>query len=152
MALEKYLTEHPMFRWLDSRHVALLAELSATTEFDPGAYIFRQGGDANAFYLILQGRVTVEAPCPDRGSVVIQTITQGDLLGWSWLFAPYTWHFDARALDKTRAILLNARRLREQCEVDPRLGYELMKRFASVMMERLHAAQLQLVDLHGARA
>lgn len=151
-AIEQYLREHPTFSWLDTRYVALLTELATSVEFETGHFVYRQDGDANACYIILQGQVAVELSAPGRSPVTIQTLARGDLLGWSWLFPPYTWHFDARALEKTRAIALDARALRERCEEDHDLGYELMKRFATIMVDRLQAARLQLLDVYGAHA
>jgi len=80
---------------------------------------------------------------------VIETLGDGDILGWSWLFSPYQWHFDARAKQLSRAVAIDGKTLREQCEEDHDLGFELMKRFASIVVERLQAAQVQLMDLYG---
>ena len=74
-----------------------------------------------------------------------------DVLGWSWLIPPYRWRFDARAIDLTRAIALDGKCLRGKCDQDPRLGYELLKRVAAIMAERLHATRLQMLDVYGAR-
>ena len=76
----------------------------------------------------------------------IQTLTAGHVLGWSWLFPPYYWHFDARALEPTRAIFFYGTRLREECEQDPDLGYALMKRVTQVLINRLQATRRQILD------
>ena len=67
----------------------------------------------------------------------------------SWLFPPYRWQFDGRAVEPIRAIRLDGACLRGKCEADPRLGFELMKRFAAIMQRRMRSARLRLVDLYG---
>jgi hypothetical protein len=81
--------------------------------------------------------------------VVIGTLEAGEVLGWSWLFAPYHWHFDARAVGVVRATAFDGACLRGKCDDDPRLGYELMRRFAAVMIDRLQWTRLQLLDVYG---
>ena len=83
---------------------------------------------------------------PDRPPVPIQTLGAGDVLGWSWLFPPYYWNFDARATEQTQAVFFYGTRLREKCEDDSQLGYEMMKRMSAVMLQRLQATRKQLLE------
>jgi CRP-like cAMP-binding protein len=92
--------------------------------------------------------VAIELPIPARPVLPIQTLGEGDVLGWSWLYPPHKWQFGARALEPTKAIVFDATRLRARCETDHELGYELMKRFAHVMTQRLTATRLQLLDVY----
>jgi CRP-like cAMP-binding protein len=149
LLIESYLSEHPVFRFLDSRHIARLAKLASPVTFQPSEFVFRQGEAADRVYLLLDGSVSVETPSPVGGPITIETLGDGDILGWSWFFPPYQWHFDARAKQLCRAVAIDGRALREQCEQDHDLGFELMKRFALVVVERLQAAQVQLLDLYG---
>jgi CRP-like cAMP-binding protein len=93
--------------------------------------------------------VAVEISTPERGPVIIQSLGEGDVLGWAWMMPPYRWHFDARAVELTRAIALDGRCLRERSESDHDLGFQLMRRAAHVMEERLQATRLQLLDVYG---
>ena len=95
--------------------------------------------------------MALEVYVPGRGAVVIQTVEEGDRVGWSWLFPPHVWKYDAKSLELTRALALDGKCLRAKCEADPRLGYELMKRVSRVMTERLEATRLQLIDVYGTR-
>jgi CRP-like cAMP-binding protein len=101
---------------------------------------------ANRFYLIENGTVILEAPSFDDSPVLIETLSAGDLLGWSWLFPPYRWHFDARATGPTTAIFFYGTVLREYCEKEPSLGYELFKRMSEVMIRRLQSARDKLSE------
>ena len=86
---------------------------------------------------------------PGRGPLTIETIEAGDVVGWSWLFPPHAWHFDARAVAPVRAIEVDGACLRAKCEKDPVLGYDLMSRFSAVLLERLNATRFRLANLYG---
>ncbi len=130
----------------------MIVGCAANVRFEAGEYIFREGEDANQFYIIRHGKVALELFTPERGVLTIQTLGAGDVLGWSWLFPPYRWRFDARALELTRAIALDGTCLRNKCDEDHNLGYELVKRFAQIIIERLQATRLQLLDVYDAQA
>lgn len=149
---ESYLAEHPVFRDLGSDYLRLLCECATNARFRAGETIFRQGEAADRFYLIRDGRISVEISSPSNGPLTIQTLESGEVLGFSWLFPPYTWYFDARAATSTRAIALDARCLRGKCDQDPALGYELMKRFSAILHSRMQAARLQIMDVYGPTA
>lgn len=152
LTLESILAEHRFFQGLDPDTIKLLAGCAANVRFDAGKPIFREGEEANYFYVIRGGKVALETFAPERGSITIQTLGEGDVLGWSWLFPPYRRHFDARALEMVRAIALDGACLRGKCEENHTLGYELMRRFAQIMIKRLQATRLQLLDVYGVHA
>jgi CRP/FNR family cyclic AMP-dependent transcriptional regulator len=111
--------------------------------------IYREGDEANQALLIREGKVAIEIFSAERGSLIIQTVGPGEVLGWSWLFSPFIRRFDTRVLESTVAVALDGRFLREKAEEDHRLGYELLKRFSRVVVERLQATRLQLLDVYG---
>ena len=143
--VESVIAEHPFLRGLKPAHLRLLADSAMRMHYNAGELIFREGDPANRFYLIEQGRVSVESCRRDEAPVPVQIIGPGDVLGWSWLFPPYYWNFDARALEPTTAIFFYGTRLREQCDQEPEFGYEMMKRTASVVIHRLQATRKQLL-------
>lgn len=147
-SLAGMLAGQPFLQGLAAEHVDLIVGCASNVLFEPGEFVFRAGDEANYFYVVRSGRVSVEVIAPQRGAITIETVGDGDLLGWSWLIPPFQWHFDARALNLTRAIALDARCLRGKCDADPALGYELLKRFSQVMEQRLEATRLQLLDLY----
>jgi CRP-like cAMP-binding protein len=149
--LEPILAGHPFFRELDARHLALLVGCASNVRFPAGEFLFRAGEEANQFFLVREGRVAIEIAPPGAAAHTLQTVGTGDVLGWSWLIPPYHWKFDARAVEDTRALALDGKCLRAKCETDHDLGYELLKRFAHIMEERLQATRLQLLDVYGAR-
>lgn len=147
--LEPILSAHPFLQGLDQPVLALIVGCASNVHFDAGQYLFREGEEASEFYVIREGLVSVEIHVPERGSVTLQTVAAGGIVGWSWVFPPYRWHSDARAVEPTRAIALDGACLRRKCDETPRMGYELMKRFARVLDESLQASRLQLLDLYG---
>ncbi len=150
--LERILAEHPFARDLDKRYLELLVGCAANVRFEAGEFLFREGNEANLFYLVRKGVVAVEVYAGAAGQINVTTIGEGEVLGWSWLFPPYRWKFDARAMESTRAIALDGKCLRTKCEADHDLGYELLKRFAYMVEQRLDATRLQLLDVYGSNA
>lgn len=141
------LAANPFFLGMSARHVRLLADCASRTHFDKDHLIFRQGETANRFYLIETGSVELEAAAKSGGRpVVVGTIGPGGLLGWSWLFKPYEWQFTARASTETTAIFFYGTVLREHCETDPSLGFELFKRMSEEMLKRLQSARTRLLE------
>jgi CRP/FNR family transcriptional regulator, cyclic AMP receptor protein len=139
---------HPFLAGMNPRQLALLTDCAMVSHFKLGQVILREGDIANRFYLIETGKVVLESDEIFANPVVIETIGAGDLLGWSWMFSPYTWHFTARAIEPTKAIFFYGTVLREYCERDPSLGYELFKRMAPVILRRLQAARKKMLAVH----
>jgi CRP-like cAMP-binding protein len=146
---EQVLAEHPFFKDLSRPHLDTVVGCVANVVFQPGEFVFREGEAADRFFLVREGKVAVEVFVPNKGPVTIETIEGGEVLGWSWLFPPYKSRFDARALNAVRALSLDGACLRTKCENDPVLGYELLKRFTALVVSRLEATRMQLMDLYG---
>jgi CRP-like cAMP-binding protein len=148
-AIDTLLRASPVFEDLEPDALSLIAGCASNVRFDQGAVLFREGDTADTFFLIRHGAVALEMFVPARGAAVIETIEAGEVVGWSWLFPPYRWHFDARALTQLRATAFDGACLRGKCDDDPALGYELMSRFAQVLIERLQWTRLRLLDVYG---
>jgi CRP-like cAMP-binding protein len=147
--LAELIASSPVFAGLEKDDLALIAGCAQNVGFADDELLFREGDDADTFYLVRRGRVAFELHTPDRGGLVIDTADSGDVVGWSWLFPPYRWHFDARAAGDVRAIAFDGACLRGKCADDTRLGYELMQRFAAVMIDRLQHTRFRLLDVYG---
>jgi CRP-like cAMP-binding protein len=147
--IEALLAEHSFFKDMNDSYRALIAGCGKNVRFDPEQLIARTDDPANEFFAIRHGRASIEIHSPERGSLILQTVEAGDIVGWSWLFPPHRWTFDVRAVEQVRAISFDGECLRGKCARDPAMGYDFMKRFAQVFMQRLQAARLQLLDLYG---
>jgi CRP/FNR family cyclic AMP-dependent transcriptional regulator len=142
------VTLHPFLAGMNRRHLALLTDCAMAVQFKKGQVIFREGQLADRFYLIETGKVILESSGGLGDPVVIDAIGAGDLLGWSWMFPPHTWHFTARAVELITAIFFSGTILREYCEKDHSLGYELLKRMSLVMSRRMQAARNKMLTIH----
>lgn len=136
-----YLAQHPIFKGLKQEHIALIGSLASLVHFEPQTRVFEQDKPATHFFIVRDGAVNVEIPSIGGEPLTIQRLGDGSMLGWSWLIAPYRWAFDARAIKASNVIAVDGEKLRAACEADPQLGYELLKRFAVLMAERLTAAR-----------
>ncbi|MDB6067984.1 MAG: Crp/Fnr family transcriptional regulator [Pedosphaera sp.] len=141
--------EHAFLSGMTEHQLRIISDCSRPIHFAAGEVIFREGDPADRFFLIQRGRVALESNVKGAGLSFIQTIGPGEVLGWSWLFPPFFWHFDARAMETTDAFFISGKVLREECESDHDLGYELLKRVAAVLVQRLQATRRRLLELPG---
>jgi len=150
-SLERTVAQHRFLADLDKRHLQRLARFASNRSFKALEMIFSEGDEANECYLIGNGRVALEMPLLGCEGIRIQELGEGDVLGWSWLLPPYQWHFSARAVEPTQVIALDGRALRTRCEEDHDLGYELLKRFSQVVVQRLVATRMHFLNFSGPR-
>ena len=146
---ESTLLEYGFFNAMDNRARALIADCARIQVFEAGEFIYREGDAADEFYVITNGTVALEVHVPGRESLVIETIEDGEVLGWSWLVPPHHSRFDARAVGLVRTICIDAGCLREELERDHEIGYQFYRQFLPVVTDRLAAARLQVIDMYG---
>ena len=147
--IEDLVHDARIFHGLEPEALGLIAGCGSNAAVPGGELLFREGQPAETFYVVRHGRVALDTFVPARGTVTVETIEAGDVVGWSWLFPPYRWHFDARAVTDLRLTTFDGACLRGKCDEDPAFGYELMRRFSQVMIERLQATRLRLLDVYG---
>jgi CRP-like cAMP-binding protein len=145
-SLESVIVAHPFFEGMKPEYFEDIAGCATEATFEPGQILFREGEPADKFYLIQRGRIALEAHEPADGTVPVQELGAGDVLGWSWLFSPFVWHLQARALEPTGAVVLDGAHLLIAAERNPTFGYDLMKRVAHVLIQRLQATRKQLLS------
>lgn len=151
-ALDELIAAAPVFAGLEPGQLELIAGCGRNERVSAGALLGREGDPANGFFLIRHGSVALELHAPAGGPLVIETLHDGDIVGWSWLFEPYRWQLDARAAGPCALIEFDGACLRGKCEADHELGYRLMSRFAASLIETLQATRIQLLDVYGGRA
>lgn len=147
--LDRLLAEHEFFEGVDEEVIALVAGCGQNARFREGEYLFREGEQADRFYIVREGRVALEVHGPATGGVILDTLGPEEVVGISWLFPPYRWQFDARAAEPVRAVALDGACLRGKCDDDPALGYVLMKRLSEISSKRMQSARLRMLDLYG---
>ncbi len=147
--IDQMLAEHPFFQGLAPEQLQLIAGCAQNAHFKADTYLFHEGEPASTFYILRSGKVALEINIPGPGMVIIETFNAGEVFGWSWLFP--TWHFSTRAVEDIQVTAFDGVCLRGKAEQNHALGYPLTIKFAEVMMQRLQATRLRLLDLHGMR-
>jgi CRP-like cAMP-binding protein len=147
--IAEILVDQPLFESMAPEYLDHIAGCASNVRFKQREQIFKDGDAADFFYLVRHGRVGLDIFVPHRGPVTIETVKEGEVLGWSWLFPPYKRQYDARAIVLTRAVAFDGRCLRTKSEENKEFGYDLMKRFAQVMIDRLHHVRIQMLDIYG---
>jgi CRP-like cAMP-binding protein len=149
MSVHTDMAGHPFLDGLAAEQVRVLLPAARPVRFGAGSRIFAEGGPADRFWLLLDGHVQLDTLVPGRGLVVVESLPPMSVLGWSWLFEPYAWHFGASAIEVTSAVEFDAARVRQACDADPTLGYDLLRRFVRVVVDRLQSTRIRLLDLYG---
>ena len=144
------LSEHRFFQGFEGPLVGLLQKEAVERTYAPGELLVREGDPADKFVLVFEGKVALEIATPGKPHLMIETIGAGDALGWSWLFPPQHWRLDGRALKTTRALVLDAPRVRAILDAHPTEGYAFVLRLLPVIAERLENTRVQLLDIYGA--
>lgn len=147
--LTDVLRKHPFISDLEDEYLQTLLSCASNVTYSDGDYLFREGEEATKFFLIRTGKVALELHASERGTIRIETIGPGEVLGWSWLISPFRWHFDAIAVEDIRAFALDGKCLRTKCESDHDFGYEMYKRFSKILEHRIKITRLQLLDVYG---
>jgi CRP-like cAMP-binding protein len=149
LTMHQILAEQPFFQGLENTAIELIAGCARNVHIETGAYLFREGEDADVFFIVRHGRVMLELHSPAGGTRLLDSVEAGEVLGWSWLVPPHQWFLDARAVGDVSVISIDARCLRGKCDEDPALGYALLQRVARVMYHRLQSARMRLLDMYG---
>lgn len=147
-SIPELLSEHPFFDGLPQATLDLIGGCAVNVHFDAGEQILTEGEPADEFFVLRSGKAAIEVDAPQSGPLVIETISAGEILGVSWFMAPYRSTFDARAAEPTSAVSIDAACLRGKCDEDHELGYELFRRFATLVRDRLQHARMQLLNLY----
>jgi CRP/FNR family transcriptional regulator, cyclic AMP receptor protein len=150
--LEQIIAEHPFWHRVKSDYFPRISQCASELHFGVQQQIFLEGSRADRFYLIHAGRVALETFAPGIGVITIQTIGEGEVLGSSSLFPPYQWHFSARSIDNTRVVAFDAQAIRQIAEEDHDFGYDITKRVGQILLQRLQATRMQLIDFYARRA
>ena len=147
--LDAVIAESPVFAGLTQEQLEFIVGCAQNVHFEEGQQIAKRGDSADTFYLIRVGEVALDIDVPNKNPVRIDTVEAGQVLGWSWLIPPYQWNYDVTATELVRAVAFDGACLRGKCETDTALGYELLSRFSQIIVGRLQATRLRLLDIYG---
>jgi len=146
--VETVLRSHPFLAGLPEGTTELIAACSSLATFEPGQLLLSEGEAADTVFLLHHGQVAVEVHRPAGGSLWIETVGSGHLVGLSWASSPFRWQFDARALEPVSAVAIDVGELRAGLGRHPDLGFALLDRLMGRLVDRLQSTRLRLLDLH----
>ena len=142
----EYLSAHKFFSELSDDVLKFLCECSSTREIKKDQILFRQGENADKFYVLRNGCISIQMPAIMGPTLDIQTLGKDQVLGWSWLISPYKWNFQTKAEEDSELLQFDGTAILARCEQDPKFGYDLLKKFAELMSVRLNAARHKMMD------
>lgn len=146
--LEDAVRNHPFCIGLTAKSLSVLLQCASLESYPAHQLIFSEDAEADRFYLVRQGQVTLELFVPGSGVAVIQTVHAGEACGLSSLFGGHRWTFSAQTVFPSEVIAFTARTLREQADRDPEFERELMARLAPVAFHRLQATRRRLIEFY----
>ncbi len=141
------LASHPFCAGLEAAHVHAMSQLASERTLAAGSFVLRRGQAARALSLVVDGDISLEIVEPGSDAIVLETLHEGDTVGWSWLFPPHRWTFDARCLSTVELVQLDADQLRALMASDPALGRDLAVRVGQLVVQRLQLTRAQLVEI-----
>lgn len=142
------LLEMDFFKGIDKEMIEYISLCGSNKHFHQGQFLGKEGEAANNFYIIRSGRVALQLHHHDKGTIMLKTIHQGEVLGVSWIVPPYRLNFDLLALEETSVIEFNGKCIRDKCDDDHTLGYLLLRKFTGMLSERLKNTRIQLLDVY----
>jgi CRP-like cAMP-binding protein len=149
-SLARSLAEHPFVAQLPPAHAQFLSGCTKNLRLAEGNYLFREGDEADQLFLVREGKVSLEIHDPARGTLVVETLHAGEVIGWSVLFPPYRWHLDGRVARPTLLFAVDGECLRDKLERDHEFGHAFTRLLLREVHRRLERVRLQLLDVYRA--
>jgi CRP/FNR family cyclic AMP-dependent transcriptional regulator len=138
------LRSFPYFAGVGADSLKAVAAAAEERPFKPGEPLFREGDPARALYILREGQIDIVYQLHEGEGHVVDTVVAGDLIGWSSLVDPYRCTATAVPRGSGRAVQIGAVAIRDLCERDHTLGYQLLKELAATLSRRLQGALVQL--------
>jgi CRP-like cAMP-binding protein len=125
-----------------------LATISHSFDYHAGDVIFRAGGPASRAYIVVAGTVSLEMCAAGKGCRDVLTVGPGELLAWSAILEQPRLTATARAVTPARLVQIDSSQLADICDEHPAFGYQIMRRTARALAQRLTATRMQLLAIY----
>jgi len=145
-SIAEQVANSSLFAGLAPDLTAFLISHARARRLKDNEIVFHYGERANHFYIVTKGHVSVEVAAIEGPALQLQALGPGAVLGWSWLIPPNRWSFQARATMPAEVIEFDGDAVLAKCEENPTFGYALLKRFSSLMSERLQRARERMIE------
>jgi len=145
--LLQMLSDCEFVRGMSAEAANRLESIAQVNSYSPGTLVFVEGTPHPRFHLIAQGHVRLEMYVPRRGRVPILTTGRGDVIAWSALIGDSTMTATGVALDAVTTVSFLGQELKQLCDAEQEVGYDVMRTLAAALSRRLLATRLQMLDL-----
>ena len=142
--MDRLLKQAELFEGLDDEGIRRVADIGRYKALRAGEYLFLLGEDAANFYVVIRGKVNLCFPMPLGGEVkdiTVESVGEGQALGWSALVKPYRFTLSARATEPTDVVSFPRRSLMDLFDAEPRLGHLFFMRLSELIGVRLETFQ-----------
>ena len=144
MISPELLRRYPYFGGISEESLKAVAMIADEKCVSGGTELFRAGDAADWLNVIVRGEVNIQYELGSGEKRTVDTLVDGDILGWSALVEPHKYTAVCTASKETQLVVIHGRKLRELCEQEALLGYRLMTQIAKLLAHRLEGARVQL--------
>ena len=130
-----YLKQKDIFWEIRKDFVKEIMEIAVTETRKKGEWLFREGDPANAFYILLKGRVKLSLG--ETGHIVYIVSNAGEAFGWSSLIGRESFSASAECMAESKLLNWDKDKLQKIIEKDPANSVLLYKRLAELLGNRL---------------
>jgi CRP-like cAMP-binding protein len=147
MISPELLRRYPYFASVEDDSLKAVAVIADEKTVPAGTQMFGEADPADTLSIIVQGEVEIQYLLGNGERRTVDTLVDGDILGWSALIEPYKYTAIGTAKRDTKLVAINAPKLRNLCDKDPQLGYRLSIQIAKLLAHRLEGARVQLAAM-----
>ncbi len=147
MISPEVLRRYPYFASIDDESLKAVAVIADEKSISAGTRIFHEADPADTLNIVVQGEVEIQYILGSGEHRTVDTLVEGDILGWSALIEPYKYTAVGTAKRDTRLVAIDAPKLRDLCDKDTQLGYRLAIQIAKLLAHRLEGARVQLAAI-----
>jgi CRP/FNR family transcriptional regulator, cyclic AMP receptor protein len=147
MISPEILRRYPYFAGVDEESLKAVAMIAEEKRVPAGTQMFSEGFPADMLNIIVHGEVSIQYVLGNGERRTVDTLIDGDILGWSAVVEPYKYTAIGTAAKDTQLVAIESKRLRELCNKSPLLGYKLTTQISKLLAHRLESARVQLATV-----
>ncbi len=126
-----------IFKDLDDREIAAIAEVCHEETFVSGEYIFREGEHGNRLYLIVQGEVRISRDVPGSGEEALAILKSGAVFGEMAVFDRSERSTHAISNGGTKALTISRPDFEMLLDFNREMAYKVLWSVTRVLSGRL---------------
>ncbi len=132
---------------LSNEQLNTLAGMCVEETFGVGECLCKQGRPQEKMYVIEDGLVGIYLELGPMYKRQLQAASNCEVVGWAAMVPPYQSTATVMAIENTKVLAFNAKKLLDLCFTNPEMGCKLGRGLACVVALRLHSAYTQLMGV-----